>query len=94
METEFGKGNPEFELVKIRLKIDLLSHSARSVYIYIYIYIYIYCQLQTDCFFVSQLFRVARYEIRSKPGSKPTQLFVRLMTYPMVKPATQRQFGN
>ena len=41
-------------------------------------YIYIYCHPQTDSFVLSELFRVARHAGRSKPGSKPTQLYVRL----------------
>ena len=43
-----------------------------------YIYIYIYCHPQTDCFVLSELFSVARHAGRSKPGSKPVQLYVRL----------------
>ena len=46
---------------------------------YIYIYIYIYCHTQTDCFVVSQLFGAARHVGRLKLGSKPTQLYVRLI---------------
>ena len=30
-----------------------------------------YCHQQTDCFILSELFRVARHAGRSKPGSKP-----------------------
>ena len=44
----------------------------------IYIYIYIYCHPQTDCFVLSELFSVARLAVRSKPGSKPVQLYDRL----------------
>ena len=51
--------------------------------IYIYIYIYIYCHPQTDCFVLSELFSVVRYVGRSKPGSKPTQLYVRLSLRPL-----------
>ena len=47
-------------------------------YIYIYIYIYIYFHPQTDCFVLSELFRVSRHVGHSKPGSKPIQLYVRL----------------
>ena len=49
----------------------------------IYIYIYIYSHLQTDCFVVSQLFSVARHIGRSKLGSKPAQLYVRLSIRPL-----------
>ncbi len=44
----------------------------------IYIYIYIYSHPQTDCFVLSELFSVARHAGRSKPRSKPVQLYVRL----------------
>ena len=47
------------------------------------IYIYIYCHLQTDCFVLSELFSVARLAGRSKPGSKPIQLYVRLSLRPL-----------
>ena len=39
---------------------------------------YIYCHPQTDCFVLSELFSVARPAGRSKPGSKPVQLYDRL----------------
>ena len=39
---------------------------------------YIYSHPQTDCFVLSELFSVARHAGRSKPGSKPDQLYVRL----------------
>ena len=39
--------------------------------------IYIYCHPQTDCFVLSELFSVAWHAGRSKPGSKPVQLYVR-----------------
>ena len=45
---------------------------------YIYIYIVINRLLMTDCFVLSELFSVARHAGRSKPGSKPVQLYVRL----------------
>ena len=47
-------------------------------HIYIYIYIYIYCYPQTDCFFLSELFSVARHIGCSKLGLKPIQLYIRL----------------
>ena len=47
-------------------------------YANIYIYIYIYCHPQTDCFVLLEVFSVARHAGRSKPGSKPVQLYVRL----------------
>ena len=40
-------------------------------------FIYIYCHPRTDCFILSELFSVARHVGRSKPGPKPTQLYVR-----------------
>ena len=57
--------------VGINIYIDV-----SDVYIYIYIYIYIYSHPQTDCFVLSELFSVARHAGRSKPGSKPIQLYV------------------
>ena len=47
------------------------------------VYIYIYCHPQTDCFVLSELFSVARHAGRSKPGSKPVQLYVRLSFRPL-----------
>ena len=43
---------------------------------------HIYCPPQTDCFILSELFSVARHAGRSKPGSKPVQLYVRLSFRP------------
>ena len=43
----------------------------------------IYCHPQTDCFVLSELFSVARHAGRSKPGSKPIQLYVRLSLRPL-----------
>ena len=51
--------------------------------IYIYIYIYIYCHPQTGCFVLSELFSVIRHVGRSKPGSKPIYLYVRLSFRPL-----------
>ena len=51
--------------------------------IYIYIYIYIYCHPQTDDFVLSEHFSVDRHAGRSKPGSKPIQLYVRLSLRPL-----------
>ena len=45
--------------------------------------IYICCHSQRDCFVVSQLFSVARYVRRLKPGSKLDQLYVRLSIRPL-----------
>ena len=47
-------------------------------YIHTHTYIYIYSHPQTDCFILSELFSVARPAGRSKPGSKPIQLYDRL----------------
>ena len=54
---------------------------------HIYIYIYIYSHPQTDCFVLSELFSVARHAGRSKPGSKPVQLYVRLSFRPLGRQA-------
>ena len=43
----------------------------------------IYCHPQTDCFVLSELFIVARDAGRSKPGSKPVQLYVKLSFRPV-----------
>ena len=43
----------------------------------------IYCHPQTDCFVLPELFSVARHAGRSKPGSKPIQLYVRLCFRPL-----------
>ena len=53
----------------------------------VYIYIYIYSHPQTDCFILSELFSVARHAGRSKPGSKPIQLYVRLCFRPLIHQA-------
>ena len=47
------------------------------------IHIYIYYHPQTDCFVLSELFNVAKHVGRSKPGSKPIQLYVRLSLRPL-----------
>ena len=57
------------------------SHEYKHTAIYIYIYIYILSS--TDCFFVSQLFSVARHVGHLKLGSKPAQLYVRLSIKPL-----------
>ena len=49
----------------------------------VHLYIYIYCHPQTDCFVISELFSVARHVRRSKPGSKPIQLYIRLSLRPL-----------
>ena len=49
--------------------------------------IYIYSHPQTDCFVLSELFSVARHAGRSKSGSKPVQLYVRLCFRPLVHQA-------
>ena len=46
--------------------------------------LYIYSHPQTDCFVLSELFSVARHAGRSKLGSKPVQLYVRLCFRPLV----------
>ena len=43
----------------------------------------IYCHPQTDCFVLSELFSVARHVGRSKPGSKPIQIYVILSLRPL-----------
>ena len=61
----------------------------------IYIYMCVYSNPQTDCFVLSELFNVARHAGRSKPGSKPVQLYVRLVfqtTRPPSGPRWLREF--
>ena len=55
------------------------------------IYIYIYILSSTDCFDLSELFSVAIHAGRSKPGSKPVQLYVRL-NRPPSGPRRLREF--
>ena len=43
----------------------------------------IYSHPQTDCFVLSELFSVARHAVRSKPGSKPVQIYARLSLRPL-----------
>ena len=59
------------------------THQQTYIYIYIYInrnnYIYIYIVIhRRDCLVLSEVFSVARPAGRSKPGSKPVQLYDRL----------------
>ena len=54
--------------------------------------IHIYSHPQTDCFVLSELFSVARYVGRSKPGSKPVQLYVRLCFRPSSGPRWLKEF--
>ena len=42
-----------------------------------------YSHPQTDCHVLSEPFTVARHAGRSKPGSKPVQLYVRLSFRPL-----------
>ena len=56
--------------------------------------IYIYCHPQTDCFIVSQLFRVAWHVGRLKLGLKPSQLYVRLRIRPLGQQAYHVSLGN
>ena len=61
---------------KLKIKDDVKL----SIIHYVYVgYIYIYCHSQTDCFVVSHLLSVARHVGRLKLGSKPAQLYVRLI---------------
>ena len=48
----------------------------------------IYFHPLTDCFILSELFSLARHIGRSKPGSKPIQLYIRLS----VKPLSQQAY--
>ena len=68
-------------------KIRYIAYTHTHTYIYIYIYIYIYCHPQTDCFVQSELFTVARHVGRSKAGSKPIQLYVKLSLWPLSQQA-------
>ena len=54
-----------------------------TIFVCLYIYIYIYSHPQSHCFVLSELFSVARHAGRSKPGSKPVQLYVRLSFRPL-----------
>ena len=70
------KESPKRNIQKEKIETDtykLFIHKS-----YIYIYIYIYSHPQTDCFVLSELFSVARHAGRSKPESKPVQLYDRL----------------
>ena len=58
------------------------------------IYIYIYCSPQTGCFVVLQLFSVARHVGRSKLGSKPAKLYVRLSIRPLGQQPYHVGVGN
>ena len=69
-------------LMIVTVKLNRKFLSCLTLYIYIYI-IYIYCHPQTDCSVRSELFSVARHAGRSKPGSKPVQLYVRLSFRPL-----------
>ena len=70
--------------VHVGIIIIIMSRCKYShTIIHIYIYIYIYCHPQTDCFVLSELFSVARHAGRSKLGSKPVQLYVRLSSGPV-----------
>ena len=51
--------------------------------IHTHTHIYIYSHPQADCFVLSELFSVARHVGRSKLGSKPIQLYVRLSLRPL-----------
>ena len=55
--------------------VFLMKHSV--------INIYIYSHPKTDCFVLSELFSVARHAGRSKPWSKPVQLYVKLYFRPL-----------
>ena len=61
----------------------LYQHTQTHTHTHTHTYIYIYCHPQTDCFVVSQLFSVARHVGRSKLGSKPAKLYVRLSIGPL-----------
>ena len=53
---------------------------------------YIYSHLQTDCFVLSELFSVARHAGRSKPESKPVQLYDRLRLHTTSRLRWLREF--
>ena len=50
---------------------------------YTYTHTHTHSHPQTDCFVLSELYSVARHAGRSKPGSKPVQLYVRLSSKPV-----------
>ena len=76
-----------FPVWRLHLRKHARAHTHTHTDIYIYIYIYIYCHPQTDSFVPSELFGVARHVGRSKPGSKPIQLYVRLSLRPLSQQA-------
>ena len=66
-----------------RYCLATLMSSDRTKQICLWMTIYIDSHSQTDCFILSELFSVARHVGRSKPGSKPIQLYVRLSVRPL-----------
>ena len=69
---------PILQLTHIHIYTHQHTHIHTHTHTHIYIYIYIYYHPQADCFVLSELSSVARYAGRSKPGSKPIQLYARL----------------
>ena len=67
----------------VNTNVSLRNLSDVRVHTHTYIYIYIYSHPQIDCFVLSEFFSVARQAGRSKPGSKPVQLYVRLCFRPL-----------
>ena len=67
-----------FLKTSVRLFTKLVSgnHSLK-LFLSLSLYIYIYSHRQTDCFIVSQLFRVARHTECFKLGLKPAKLNAR-----------------
>ena len=69
----------------IRIPFNLILHVG---------WIYIHCHPQIDCFVLSELFSEARHAGRSKPGSKPVQIYVRLIFRPLGHKADHVGSGN
>ena len=79
---DYFEGDKSFMCV-LSIKVAIRKNSGNLFNDLVYIYKYIYCHPQTDCFVLSELFSVARHVGRSKPGSKPVQLYVRLTLRPL-----------
>ena len=75
LETINSKNTNLFVDLPILKYIIILSLDLQQSSLYIYIYIYIYCYPHTDCFIVSQIFRVAKHTRCFKLGSKPGWIY-------------------
>ena len=55
--------------------------------------IYIYCHTERDCFVVSQHLSESRHQGHLKLGSKPAQIYARLIIIPLSQQATHVNSG-